>query len=142
MDKNGWGLRAELMVILMFLMCLVVATLGLNKMGLIGTNLDDIGSINTNKNTNETYSFLEQKLTNAASEYVNKFYGASYIEDTLIIRYSSLYYNGYITKLVDNNDKECSGYVVAEKVNSNIIYYPYIKCSNYKTNGYDSSKDW
>ena len=36
MNKNGWGLRVELMFILLFLICLVMATIGLNQLGLLG----------------------------------------------------------------------------------------------------------
>ena len=38
MNKNGWGLRVELFYILIFLFCLVVATIGLNRLGLLGEN--------------------------------------------------------------------------------------------------------
>ena len=53
-------------------------------------------------------------------------------------------YENYLKyKLMDIQDtsKECNGYVVFEKRGINISYYPYIRCANYKTQGYDSLKE-
>ncbi len=142
MKKNGWGLRTELLFILMFLMCLVIATIGLNKMGLLGGNSDSIDEFKTDVNSEETYESMEERLNNAAKDYVVKYYGGENISDSIVVRYSSLYYNSYIAKLVDNKGRSCSGYVEVENINSNLIYYSYLKCPEYKTSGYDSSKDW
>ena len=38
MNKNGWGLRVELVIILLFLICLAIACIGLNRFGLLGEN--------------------------------------------------------------------------------------------------------
>jgi len=141
MKRNGWGLRTELFIILFFLMCLVIAIIGLNKMGLIdGAN--SIINDNVKTNTDETYMLLEQRLVVSAKDYVNYYYGGEYINDSITVRYSSLYYNNYIEKITDNNNRDCSGYVIVKKVDSNLIYSPYLKCPGYRTSGYESSKDW
>lgn len=141
MKRNGWGLRTELFIILIFLMCLVIAIIGLNKMGLIeGAN--SIINDNVKTNTEETYMLLEQKLIVSAKDYVNYYYGGAYIDDSIVVRYSSLYYNNYIEKITDNSSRDCSGYVIVKKIDSNLIYSPYLKCPGYKTSGYESSKDW
>ena len=38
MNKNGWGLRWELGIILVFIICLIVATIGLNNFVLFDEN--------------------------------------------------------------------------------------------------------
>ena len=54
MNKNGWGLRVELLYILMFLFCLVIATIGLNRLGLLGENPDAL--IKPDTEEKEVYS--------------------------------------------------------------------------------------
>ena len=44
MNKNGWGLRAELGFLLLFLICLLVSTIGLHELGMFGAK--DTSSIN------------------------------------------------------------------------------------------------
>lgn len=140
MKRNGWGLRVELLFILMFLVCLLIAIIGLNRMGLMGE-----GNFNDSKkeiNTKETYTLMEQKMVGATKEYVNSYYGGEYINDSITVRYSSLYYNNYLDKLTDNNGKECSGYVSVKNIDSVLIYNAYLKCPGYRTSGYESVKDW
>ena len=53
MNKNGWGLRVELAFLLLFLICLLIATIGLHRMGLLGTDngiYTDDGTINESVN--------------------------------------------------------------------------------------------
>ena len=38
MNKKGWGLRVELVIILLFVICLVIVSIGLNRLGLLGEN--------------------------------------------------------------------------------------------------------
>ncbi len=138
MNKHGWGLRKELLFILLFLMCLVVSTIGLNQMGLLDVNPNSISTVQSSG----SYSDMELKLVVGAKEYVNKYYGGDSIKDEINIKYFTLYYNNYMEKLVDSTGNECSGYVTVTNTNSVLIYKPYLKCNRYKTSGYESSKDW
>lgn len=70
MNNKGWGLRAELVVVIVFLMCLIISTIGLNKLGLIGGNEDDNKIPFTNNI--EVYEKMESKLIDSASMYVDR----------------------------------------------------------------------
>ncbi len=142
MNKNGWGLRVELLFILLFLICLVMATIGLNQLGLLGNQENTGRTPASNSNNDFSYQTLETKLTEGARKYFSDYYNHTITEDMIIVRSSTLYYGGYVNKLYDERDKECSGYVKIINAGSGVIYNPYIKCSKYETNGYDKSNDW
>ena len=134
MKKNGWGLRAELGFILLFIFCLLIATVGLHKLGLIGGDNDALINLGeyTTGTGNFDYQALEDKVTIAAKKYYkDKYpYGSS---DTVIVSISTLKNNGYISGIYDSRNKECKGYAKILKTNNCISY---IKCSVYKTSGY------
>lgn len=140
MNKNGWGLRAELLIILLFVICLAVACIGANKFGLLGKNDNPIIKEPTTENNTLFYEGLEDKLRVATREYYNVKYSNN-TEDIVIIKLSTLYSGGYISKLYDKNNKECDGYskVVINNDISTII--PYIRCNNYTTSGYERSNE-
>lgn len=141
MNKNGWGLRVELVIILLFLICLAMACIGLNKFGLLGDNDDPIIKEPTTENVKLYYEGLEDKLRVATREYYNVKYNDNN-EDIVIINLTTLYNSGYISKLYDKNNKECNGYskVINSGDSSTIISY--IRCgSNYTTAGYERSNE-
>lgn len=126
MNKHGWGLRVELFIIVFFIACLLFSTIGLSKFGLVeNSNLYDEGGY---------YRNVENNLANSALNYFNnKFSG--YTGDGVIIKSNTLVASGYLNKMYDKNDRECTGYV---KVFNSSVASAYIKCSKYKTTGYDS----
>ena len=122
MNKNGWGLRKELAFILLFVFCLLIAMVGLSQFGL------------TEDSSEKTsYKTLENKLTSAALEYYNDKYNSA-SGDVVIIKFSTLKNNGYISKFEDVNGLECNGYT---KIVNSDVGVSYIRCFGYKTNGYD-----
>lgn len=123
MNKHGWGLRKELAFILLFVFCLLIAMVGLSQFGLTEDSSDKT-----------SYKTLENKLTSAALEYYNDKYNSA-SGDVVIIKFSTLKNNGYISKFEDVNGLECNGYT--KIVNSN-VGVSYVRCFGYKTNGYDS----
>lgn len=142
MNKKGWGLRVELFYILVFLFCLVVATIGLNRLGLLGENDDPL--VKPDNSGSEVYSYepLETKVVNAAKRYYQDMYNGGG-DDIVIIRVSTLQANGYLGTLVDDRNKACTGY--AKVINSSggkQVYVSYIKCSRYKTTGYEIENDY
>lgn len=139
MNKNGWGLRVELLIILMFVICLVIVSIGLNRIGLLGENPD--APLYTEKEDYD-YSKLENTLVDASKKYFSEYYEHELNEEELIIRLSTLKYNGYISDLLDENGKSCSGYTKVIKSGDGIVYIAYINCSKYKTDGYESKNDW
>ena len=105
MNKNGWGLRAELGFLLLFLICLLVATIGLHKMGIFG-----VGNTNINVNENGSFDYgnLENKVTIACKKYYSSNYpnGSS---DTIIMNLTTLKNTGYLSPIYDSLNRECKG---------------------------------
>lgn len=135
MNKVGWGLRAELGFLLLFLVCLLIATIGLHKLGLVGNNepgVEEDFSIYTVGNGNYDYESLEDEVTLAARKYYDLKYpnGSA---DTIVVSVDTLKNNGYLSPIYDSRNKECKGY--ARILRSKTIV-SYIKCSVYKTAGY------
>ncbi len=133
MNKNGWGLRVELAFLLLFLICLLISTIGLHKMGILGTDegvYTDDGTINDNVNFD--YNSLEKKVTDAAEIYYKDMYPKG-SDDTIIVTTSKLKSGGYLESITDAKGRECSGYSIILKT-KNIVSY--IKCGIYKTAGY------
>ncbi len=135
MNKVGWGLRAELGFLLLFLICLLIATIGLHKLGLVGNNepgVEEDFSIYTVGNGNYDYESLEDEVTLAARKYYDLKYpnGSA---DTIVVSVDTLKNNGYLSPIYDSRNKECKGY--ARILRSKTIV-SYIKCSVYKTAGY------
>ena len=130
MNKKGWGLRAELGFLLLFLVCLLVATIGLHRLGVFGTSSTNISSGSQGSGFN--YSEIENKVSEAARKYYYNNYpnGSS---DTVIISTNTLKNNGYLSPFYDNLNRECRGYA---KVLPTGVSVSYIRCGFYKTTGY------
>ena len=131
MNKNGWGLRAELGFLLLFLICLLIATIGLHKLGIFGDGEGEIKSIElVNK---ADYADLENELVNAAVRYYKNAYpnGTS---DTLIVTTDTLKSNGYLSPLYDKFGRECKGYTKILRTGTAVSY---IRCAVYKSTGYN-----
>lgn len=131
MNKNGWGLRAELGFLLLFLICLLIATIGLHKLGIFGEGEGEIKSIElVNK---ADYADLENELVNAAVRYYKNAYpnGTS---DTLIVTTDTLKSNGYLSPLYDKYGRECKGYTKILRTGTAVSY---IRCAVYKSTGYN-----
>ena len=131
MNKNGWGLRAELGFLLLFLVCLLVATIGLHKIGLIGNEDGRVKSIElVNK---ADYADLESRLLEASVKYYDRTYphGST---DTIIVTVDTLKNNGYLTPLYDKWGRECRGYT---KILKTGVAVSYIRCAVYETTGYN-----
>ena len=142
MNNNGWGLRVELLYILMFLFCLVIATIGLNRLGLLGENPDALIKPDTEEKEVYSYEPLERKVVEAAKKYYIDNYTDS-TEDIVIIRTSTLISNGYMSVLTDEKNRSCSGYAkVITSSGGNVVYVSYIKCPKYTTTGYESENDF
>lgn len=133
MNKNGWGLRVELAFLLLFLICLLIATIGLHRMGLLGNNgvYEDDGYIYDN--VNYDYDALEKKVTDAAGEYYKSAYNSK-SNDTIVVTTSKLKNAGYLGSIEDGRGRECKGYAIIINT-GNIVSY--IKCGMYKTVGYN-----
>ena len=145
LNKNGWGIATEIIMIFGFILCLLIAIFYINRMGLLKTPEEGgisgtIISKPSNKNT--TYDDIENDMKSAAKAYVNHEYDSLGI-DTLIITVTRLVDSNYMD-IIEDPDKSnnyCSGYVEVESVNDKVIYSPYLNCSDYTTSGYIKRKD-
>lgn len=140
MNKKGWGLRVELVIILLFVICLVIVSIGLNRLGLLGEN-PNAPIQNVDRETFD-YTVLEKSMVEATKKYFSEYYEYEMNDTEMTIRLSTLKYNGYISDLLDENGKSCGGYTKIISSNSGIVYVGYIKCPKYTSQGYESKNDW
>lgn len=146
LNKNGWGISSEIIMIFFFMGCLLYSIYYINKLGLLqNPDHDVIKEINKEDGINTsdtTYSDLEMDLKSSARLYVNNEYG-KVGSDTLIVTSKKLIEEGYLDEMSDPDKKNnsCSGYVEVELVNDKNEYYSYISCSKYYTEGYIKRKD-
>ena len=124
LNKNGWGTLEMFLLSGGLLIALLVAVYFI---GVLYGNLDNA----TNK---RQYIDLENKLENAAKEYVTV--NRIDVYDNQVINYDTLYNTGYIDNLVDNKGNNCTGYVRINIIDFINHYYAYISCKNYKSNNY------
>ncbi len=147
MNKNGWGLSSELLFILIFVVCLVIAILGLRQLSLTEEfNPNYHSNTDTNNGATEkefNYQELEVRLKNSTIDYIRDVYNNELGLDTLIIQADLLRENGYLKNYSDEDDKYCTGYSeVYLNENNEIIYEPYVKCGDfYESQGYVERKD-
>lgn len=131
LNKNGWSLTSEIVYMIIFAICLLIAIIGIIRMNLL------VGHNNNENNSNFNYSYLEEKLEEAAKNYIND---KEEIFDEEIIKSSILKSGGYLTDFKDGDNTDCKGYVEV-KVEEDIIYKSFITCFDYTTKGYDYKKE-
>lgn len=145
LNKNGWGLAVEIIIILGVIVALVWAVYGFNKFGLVRNMNEALGTdilpdliISGEK---VTYSIAEKNLIDASKAYIKDVYGDTTNIDTTI-KLSRLIKDGYISTIRDKDNNACSGYVMVSNVSENVNYDAYLKCDDYKTTGYNEEYDW
>lgn len=169
-NNRGWGLRAELLICLILTIFFIIAMVLLN--GVIkGLNKDiNINDSNVTENdaskkdnnikiesdSNDSdkdeidnsdkvedinYINLEDKMIVATKKYYNKYYLNQEMEKREIVTVVRLNTEEMLDSLEINNTK-CSGYIIMEKTDNDVKYYPYLKCGSlYETKGYDNLLD-
>lgn len=139
LNKNGWSIVTELVVLLIAIVLLVFVIFGLNKLGLIRNMNEALGVdvlpelVISGKKI--SYESVETELINASKDYVYDKYGENLLEDEIRIETSQLIKNSYISTIRDSNNKECTGYVIVKNAEVK-SYRAYLKCSKYTTPGY------
>ena len=145
MNKNGWTLVGELVALLIAVILLVYVIFGLNRMGLVRDMEEAIPGVKPDlviRGKQVNYDTVENDLIDASKRYVADKYSNSFDGEALIIRVSQLTKNGYMSTIRDNKNKVCSGYVRVFNDGVNYIYSPYLKCSQYVSEGYEAEYDW
>lgn len=144
LNKKGWSIVTELVVILIAVILLVYSIYGVNKMGLLRKSqwADNVKPELIIKGKKNNYGAVETELIEASKKYIWEKYDNDFIGEEIILRISHLNKSGYLSTIRDLNNKECSGYVKINKGNLEISYSPYLKCNNYISEGYESEYDW
>ena len=132
LNNKGWGVfqMAWMTGIILFFFLLVII--------LIYNHYRDMGYqlIDTQIITKKSHEEMLDDLSAAATRYVEHYYPN--LRDTEQIRLSThkLFQAGLFAKDLYG---DCTGYAVVKKTNGIIETSPYIKCSNYKSPGYDKN---
>ncbi len=129
-----WGLRWELCIIIVFILCLLIATFGLNRFGLLSSeNSKYVRYIGTEEGDTYSYSDLESKLSQAGRKYYSNYYSKGLSSDTTVSA-DRLIEVGFLSPLYDGQGRRCTGYAYLTKNGSS---FGYVKCHRYRTEGYD-----
>ncbi len=135
MNQNGWGLKDFILLVSVMFIALIITMFIYQK------DIKTLFSGSSQTENQKTYKDLELELKVAAQKYQNVNYqGNIESTETIVLPYKLLKENKYIDKLIDiKNSSECDGYVKFIKHQAQIDYEPYIKCSNYKTKGFNQT---
>lgn len=126
MNKNGWGLQAMMtMVFILMIALVIVAIIASTKLSILFPS-------------GETYPQLENEVVEALKKYETKQIVSLNYNEEIVINIKTLQNQNLLNKLVDQNNNNCSGYGTIIKKSQGIIYKAYIKCGDYKTDGYES----
>ena len=85
------------------------------------------------KNDNKEYKTLEKKMADVAKSYYGEKPSLLKNNGIITIQELSEYDNTLVTKV---NEEDCTGYIKTTSSMGIYDYKAYIKCDNYKTNGY------
>ena len=150
LNNHGWGFREMLFYLCILIAFLLVAIIlivrmyhQIDKKGIDMGDYFPAGDVPiANKKETLLYSDLEVKIKNGSITYIKNYYNEE-LGSEVVITLSALKSQGIITDFNDIKDgSSCNGYVVANYNEvDGVIYHPYIKCSNYTTNGYDEGLD-
>lgn|SRR5574344_531087 len=144
MNNGGWGLKDMLLMVAVLAIALFISVTiydktfgegGVGEYVIDNLSSDTITSSKNNYTSNISYSDIEANMVKASKNYITDNDIILLEDDTLVISLDKLVNNNYMDKVTIDNNK-CSGYVVI-----NNTYSAYLKCSNYKTLGYDQSFD-
>lgn len=134
--NNGGGVLK-----IMFVFCIIISLFFLFSTNIIDKALDVI-SIKKEVKNEISYFDLEIKMKNSAKKYIKNTYANIENNIEIPVKLETLIKNYYLAPIKDIYTEEiCKGYVMYIKKEDDIKYKPYLKCSGYKTNGYEASND-
>ena len=124
LNNKGWGTMEMLLLSGGLLIALLIAVFFISKL---------YGSFE-NSVANRQYVDLENKLEDAAKEYVRK--ESISVQSELRISATTLKDKNYLDNLTDNEGNNCSGYVSVMNSNGTNYYSAFISCPKYETINY------
>lgn len=138
LDNRGWGAKDVMMTICVMAMAVIVTMFIYNK------NFKTLFEGDKEKDSVPTaaynYEKAEDTLEKAAKEYFEDNFDSDKVGEIPLMTVTSntLKDKDYLNDL-EANDYACTGYVNIKTSNGKTKYEPYVKCGNYKTEGYSSS---
>lgn len=145
LDNRGWGLKEMLIlssIILFFLLIAAIVAGSFAKELKDSKPVPEVEESTPVERPEETpvdydyYYLLEKDLETATENYINDL-GTNLDNGSVNIYLNNLIDNGYITTMVDKSTGNyCNGYGKAYKKENAVIIKGYIKCDEYKTEGY------
>ena len=138
MDNKGWGLNTMLFMVCIILVALLLATFYAIRLNSYLGNENNESEETVKKIVDDSYYINKTNdITIAAQKYIKE-YNIELTNEETKIYLSYLISYGYINNIYDKiSNKPCSGYAKAYLNTDGIeIVKSYIKCDNYKTNGY------
>ena len=142
LNNKGWGLRQMIIYSTIIIVALLIATFYVVALYI---QIDDNIAAVQNDDNNDNKEVLSDYETNRYLSYESELKVAtSYMINTCnctfdnIITYEQLIKGGYIGNFRDIRDNSvCDGYsTIYQNSSGEYIITPYIKCSNYQTEGY------
>ena len=130
-----WGLRWELCIVIVFIFCLLIATIGLNRFGLLSNDNSVIRYVGPEEGDTYSYSELESQVAQAGLKYYKSRYPNG-ISESKRVSVNTLINAGFLSTLYDGNNRRCTGYAYLSTRGSS---FGYVKCRRYRTEGYESA---
>ena len=124
LNNKGWGTIEMLFLSGGLLVALLIAIFFISQL---------YGSFEA-ATGNKVYFDMEERLESAAREYIIDNEMNDYGEYKITL--ATLKNNNYIKTFVDNDNKDCNGYVLVSKTSASTLYNAYISCKNYQTTNY------
>lgn len=144
-NNRGWGLAMMIVLMSILLSFLVLVTILIYNLYNIKTNTVD--NVNTKEdylihedakiNSDKKYKTYENRIKSNAITYVYNYFQDG-IKDGVKVTLSDMQNNNIMGDIFDVKDKTlCDGYAIVYLQDNKIISTPYLKCSNYITEGYE-----
>lgn len=130
LNNKGYGLKE-----IMFFLCVMFVAI-LVTMFVYNKNFKNLFEGENLSDKDYNYQNVEEELESSAKEYYSKTFSAEEASSIpmMIVTSKTLKEKNYLSSF----DENCTGYVIV-KNEKKVSYEPYIKCDNYKTDGYSES---
>lgn len=141
-DKNGWGLAMMIVlmsILLVFLLLTTIMVYNLYRFNDVKQNPKvkyTPSNSNVKIDSKQKYKIYENRIKQNAITYAYTYY-LEINEKEVKVSLDDLINANIMEELYDAKDKsKCEGYALLSIEDKEIVSKPYLKCSNYETNGY------
>lgn len=137
LNNRGWGYNSLVIFGTIFLIFLIIVSIGIKTMIKNNSNKDDANYVEVkNENYGSVYASYETLFKRAGETYA--LYHETLVnnsDDVIIVNEETLYNEGLIEKLDDpSGNGYCKGFAL---INIDGTVKGFIKCDNYQTDNYE-----